>query len=286
MVILKTVEEVRAFRMRNTAGPLGFVPTMGFLHEGHASLVRRSVAENDTTVTSIFVNPKQFDEAADLEAYPRDLDGDTALLSRAGCDALFLPDVDTIYPPGFQTTVSVADVAAPLEGASRPGHFDGVATVVLKLLQIVMPARAYFGQKDAQQLAVVRRMVTDLAVPVRIIGSPTVREADGLAMSSRNARLSPAERKAATVLHRALEAARAAHDAGEGDAERLRAIMRDVLTAEPLARVDYVSAADPLTLTEIDRADGPALLSLAVRIGSVRLIDNLIVGDEDRTAAM
>ncbi len=282
MILLKTVEEMRGFRKRNANSSLGFVPTMGYLHDGHASLVRRSAAENDVTVTSIFVNPKQFDDVNDLAAYPRDFDRDAAILTKAGCDALFVPEADTVYPSGFQTTVSVANVAAPLEGAGRPGHFDGVATVVLKLFNMVMPDKAYFGRKDAQQLAVVRRMAKDLNVPVRIIGCPTVREADGLAMSSRNVRLSIDERAAATVLYRALEAARDAYDLGEREAERLRAIMLEVVSAEPLARVEYVSVANSMTMEEIDEASGESsatLLSTALRIGAVRLIDNLVVGD-------
>ena len=281
MEVLKTVEEMRGFHMRHASKLFGFVPTMGFLHDGHASLIRRSVAENDITVASIFVNPTQFNDDGDLQAYPRDLERDSEILSGAGCDALFLPAVEIIYPTGFQTTVSVADVSAPLEGAGRPGHFDGVATVVLKLLNIVAPTRAYFGTKDAQQLAVIRRMVRDLDVPVRIIGCPTVRDVDGLAMSSRNARLSAEERKAAPVLYRALDAALGAYKNGVRDAEQLRTVMLDELGTEPLATVEYVSAADPLTLTEIE-ADfhGSVLFSMAVRIGLVRLIDNVVVSKE------
>lgn len=295
MIVVRTLDELRAVRARRAeaegsaegqagagAGTtVGFVPTMGALHAGHASLVRRAVAENDLAVASIFVNPKQFDDAADLAAYPHGLERDAALLEAEGCAALFAPDVTTMYPPGFQTTVSVADVAGPLEGAGRPGHFDGVATVVLKLLNMVQPTRAYFGMKDAQQLAVVRRMVRDLDVPVRIVACPTVREPDGLALSSRNARLGPVERAAATVLFRALDAARGTYEAGERSAARLRATLHAVLASEPLADVEYASVADPTTMAEIeaDILDGrAALLSLAVRIGPVRLIDNVVVG--------
>ncbi|HXG39577.1 MAG TPA: pantoate--beta-alanine ligase [Candidatus Limnocylindrales bacterium] len=254
--------------------PLGFVPTMGWLHEGHVSLIRRARSENESVLVSIFVNPRQFTDRADYATYPRDEARDLAICGAERVDLVFVPSADEIYPPGFDTTVSVGRLARPLEGAARPGHFDGVATVVAILLDLAGAERAYFGQKDAQQLLVVRRMVADLAIPTEIVGCPTVREPDGLAVSSRNVHLSPAERAAAPVLHRALAAAKEAWAAGERSGEALRAIMRRILEAEPLAAVEYVSVADAETLDELDWVDGPALLSLAARFGTTRLIDN------------
>ncbi len=254
------------------------MPTMGCLHEGHLSLVRRARAENDHVVASLFVNPTQFGPKEDFERYPRNLAQDRQMLEETGCDLLFAPPVEEMYPPGCETSIDVGSVAVPLEGARRPGHFRGVATVVLKLLEIVTPSRAYFGRKDAQQLAVIRRMVSDLDVPVEIIGCPTVRERDGLAMSSRNKYLNAEQRRVASVLFLALTAAENRFLGGERRAEELRRTMREVLAAEPLAQVDYVSVSDPVTLQELDRIAGPALVSLAARIGPARLIDNLTVG--------
>jgi pantoate--beta-alanine ligase len=251
---------------------------MGTLHEGHLSLVRRARAENDRVGVSIFVNPIQFDRRADLDAYPRQLERDCALLEAEGVDLVWAPDEATVYPPGFQTYVTVEGVTGVLEGAARPGHFRGVTTVVAKLFNVFQPARAYFGQKDAQQAAVIRQMARDLAFNLAIVVCPIVREPDGLAMSSRNLLLKPGARPAALVLKRALDAASAAWASGERDGERLRAIMRDVIAAEPLARLDYVSAADPVTLAEIDGAARAALLSMAVFVGDVRLIDNVLLG--------
>lgn len=251
---------------------------MGWLHAGHTSLVERARAENRSVVATIFVNPRQFGEASDFEQYPRNEAGDLRILERAGVDLVWMPPVDEVYPAGFATTVSVGTVAQPLEGAARPGHFDGVATVVAILFSIVGAERAYFGLKDYQQVAVIRRMTLDLALPPEIVACPTVREADGLAFSSRNARLSAAARAAAPVLHRALLTARGAWEAGERDAGRLRAAMREVLATESLADVDYVSVADADDLRELDRVDGRALLSLAVRFEGVRLIDNELIG--------
>jgi pantoate--beta-alanine ligase len=279
MDLFPTIPAVRTWRA--TRPDVGFVPTMGFLHEGHIALVRRARDENAHVAASIFVNPSQFGPREDLGAYPRDLPRDLAMLAAAGCDMVFVPEAAEMYPPGFQTWVEVGAVGAPLEGARRPGHFRGVATVVAKLLGIVQPARAYFGQKDAQQLAVIRTMVRDLDLPVAVVGCPTVREADGLALSSRNVYLGPAERAAAPVLYRALGAARDAWRSGERSAERLRQAMRAVLDAEPLADTDYVSVADPLTVDELTTVTGGALLSMAVRIGRARLIDNLTLGDAD-----
>ena len=254
--------------------PIGLVPTMGALHEGHASLIRRARSENATVLVTIFVNPRQFNETADFEKYPRVEDADLALAGAAGADLVWIPSVDEVYPPGFQTTVRVGGLTEPLEGAARPGHFEGVTTVVAILLGLAGAERAYFGQKDAQQLLVVRRMALDLGIATQIVACPIVREADGLAMSSRNVRLAPEQRAAAPVLRRALLAARARYEAGERDGEALRDTMRDVLATEGLAEPEYVSCADPTTLGELDRVDRPALLSIAVRFGSVRLIDN------------
>jgi pantoate--beta-alanine ligase len=228
---------------------------------------------------TIFVNPRQFNEASDYTRYPRNEAQDLAICESEGVDLVFAPDVEEVYPPGFDTTVTVGAVARPLEGAARPGHFDGVATVVAILFGLVRADRAYFGQKDAQQVMVIRQMARDLAIGTEVIACPTVREPDGLALSSRNVHLSPEERAAATVLRRALLAARTAWDGGERDAEALRAGMRDVLATEPLADVEYVSVADGSTLTELDAVDGPALASLAVRFGATRLIDNEVLGD-------
>ena len=247
---------------------------MGWLHEGHRALVRRSGGENATTVVSIFVNPRQFGDPADLERYPRNEARDVAIASEEGADLVFAPSVDEVYPPGFDTSVSVGSVAEPLEGAARPGHFDGVATVVAILFNLVGAERAYFGQKDAQQLLVIRQMARDLAIATEVIAHPTVREPDGLALSSRNVHLSEAERAAAPVLRRALLGARGLWESGERSADVLREAMRRELATEPLAQPDYVSVADARTLHELDRLDGEALLSLAVAFGSTRLIDN------------
>jgi pantoate--beta-alanine ligase len=268
---------VRAWRSA-LAGDVGLVPTMGFLHEGHVSLVERARRENAHVVVSLFVNPTQFGPREDLAAYPRDLDRDRALLRDAGCDLLFAPAAAEMYPPGAATVVDVGAVAAPLEGERRPGHFRGVATVVLKLLNIAQPTRAYFGEKDAQQLAVIRALVRDLDVPVAVVGCPTVREADGLARSSRNSYLDPDDRRAAPVLYRALSAARDAWQQGERDPDVLRGLMSLTLSHEPRARVDYVSAADPSSFRELREATpGPVLLSMAVQVGRARLIDNVVL---------
>ena len=247
---------------------------MGWLHEGHRALMERARDESATTVVTIFVNPRQFNVAADFTRYPRSEERDLEICAAEGVDLVFAPGVEEVYPPGFDTVVTVGAVARPLEGAARPGHFDGVATVVAILFNLVRADRAYFGQKDAQQVMVIRRMALDLAIPTEVIACPTIREADGLALSSRNVHLSPEQRAAAPVLHRALAAACDRWIAGERSADALRAVMRTVLDAEPLADVEYVSVADGTTLAELDRVDGPALLSLAVRFGTTRLIDN------------
>lgn len=264
------------------AAPLGLVPTMGFLHEGHLSLVRRAKADRGTAAASIFVNPTQFGPNEDLATYPRDLDADLAALRDAGCDLAWTPRVEDVYPPGFATSVDVDGISEVLEGAARPGHFRGVATVVAILLNAVRPCAAYFGQKDAQQTVVLRRMIEDLALPVEMVVAPTVREADGLAMSSRNSYLDRRQRAAAVVLYQALRATRDEWDAGERDGAALRGVMRGVLAREPLADVEYVSIADPHDLTELDVVDPAvgALASLAVRIGRTRLIDNEPLGPD------
>jgi pantoate--beta-alanine ligase len=277
MIVARRVAEVRAWR-HEQRGDVGLVPTMGYLHAGHLSLVARARHENASTAASLFVNPTQFGPDEDLARYPRDFARDRDLLERAGCDLLFAPEVDEMYPPGFETSVDVGSVAHPLEGERRPGHFRGVATVVLKLFSIVRPRRAYFGQKDAQQLAVLRKMVDDLNVSVDLVACPTVREPDGLALSSRNAYLTAEERLAAPVLYRALSAARDRWLAGERNAETLRAVMKSVLDAEPLAHTDYVSVSDGATLRELSHVEGPALLSMAVFLGKARLIDNVLLG--------
>jgi len=272
--VVQTLESLRRWRA-TTHRSVGLVPTMGYLHEGHLALVRRARAENDLVAVSIFVNPRQFGPDEDLARYPRNNERDLALLRDESVDLVFLPTVDEMYPPGFTTTVDVGSLGERLEGVSRPGHFKGVATVVARLLNLTRPQRAYFGQKDAQQVIVVRRMVKDLALTVQIESVPTVREADGLALSSRNIFFSIEEREAAVALSRALFRAQESFEWGERDAHRLRQIVRDMLDLELLVRADYVSVADASTLDEVDRIDRPALLSLAAWVGQTRLIDNI-----------
>jgi pantoate--beta-alanine ligase len=250
---------------------------MGFLHEGHLSLVRLARTQCASVLVSVFVNPTQFGPAEDLGAYPRDLPRDLGLLESEGVDLVWMPDPEVMYPPGYQTWVTVEALTQRLEGAMRPGHFRGVATVVAKLFNAAQPQKAYFGQKDAQQVAVVRQMVTDLNFPLEIVVGPTVREADSLAMSSRNAYLSLEERHAATVLFRALTAAKSACALGERDAGKLRLIMSQVVNSEPLARLQYVSCSDPRNLAELEGVVEQALLSMAVYVGKTRLIDNLLI---------
>jgi len=276
--VLRTRAELRA-ALADAPRPVGLVTTMGWLHEGHRELMRTARTENATTVVTIFVNPRQFNDASDYTQYPRNEAQDLAICESEGIDLVFAPDVPEVYPEGFDTTVSIGAVAQPLEGAARPGHFDGVATVVAILFGLVGADRAYFGQKDAQQVMVIRQMARDLAIGTEVVTLPTVREPDGLAMSSRNVHLSPEERSAATVLRRALVAARDAWASGERSAEALRSVMRRVLAEEPLADAEYVSVADGRTLAELDTIDGPALASMAVRFGSTRLIDNEPLGD-------
>jgi pantoate--beta-alanine ligase len=277
--IVRTRAEARA-AMTAAARPAGVVLTMGALHEGHASLFARARNENATVAATIFVNPRQFNDASDFAAYPRDEARDLELARTAGVDVLWLPPPDAVFPAGFDTTVSVGAVAAPLEGTARPGHFDGVATVVAILLTVLGGDRTYFGQKDAQQVAVVRRMVADLGIGTEVVACPTIREPDGLALSSRNVRLTPAERAAAPVLARALSAARERWTAGETSAATLRATMRDVIDREPLAAAEYASVADAGTLRELETAAPGTLLSVAVRFGDVRLIDTVVLGGD------
>lgn len=280
MLITRSIDEMRAARRAFGLSSVGLVPTMGYLHEGHLALVGRARSETDFSVASIYVNPRQFGPTEDLARYPRALERDLALLDAAGVDAVFVPADDVMYPAGFQTRVIVNEVAQPLEGARRPGHFEGVATVVAKLFNIVQPTHVYFGQKDAQQTVVIRQMIRDLNFNLAMVICPTVREPDGLAMSSRNKYLTHDQRAAAPVLYAALSAAAAAWNDGLRDSRVLREIMQTTLDAEPLARPDYVSVADPESLVEYTDAvpaGAGALLSLAVFFGATRLIDNIIV---------
>ncbi len=277
--ILSLRTYVRGIRETRQGGKLiGFVPTMGALHEGHLSLIRKAKADCDVVIASIFVNPTQFGPKEDLAAYPRTFARDQQLCMEEGVDALFAPTVEEVYPSGFQTVVTVPEIAKTLEGEIRPGHFAGVATVVLKLLNIVLPDRLYLGQKDFQQALVVDRMMQDLNHPAELSLVPTVRAADGLALSSRNAYLSAGERRSATVLYGALQAARAVVEAGEMSAEVALEAMNQVITNEPLARPDYICIVNPATLNPVERVDEAASLAvLAVRIGTTRLIDNAIL---------
>ena len=280
MSSLAVVDRAEVFRKalddaRGRGRPVGLVPTMGALHAGHASLIRRAAAECGLTAVTIFVNPLQFGPGEDLESYPRDLDADLGLAEQAGAGVVFAPPETEMYPDGPPaTTVTVAGLSEGLEGASRPGHFTGVATVVAKLLTLAGPCRAYFGEKDFQQLAVVRRLVADLSFPVDVVGCPTVREADGLACSSRNVRLSAAERAAAPVLHQALEEAAAVIRSGGRDADRLRRLMGDRIASEPLARLDYTEVLDTATLAPLASVAGEVRLAVAAWVGATRLIDN------------
>jgi pantoate--beta-alanine ligase len=276
MLTTDSLAELREIR-RSMGGEFGLVPTMGALHFGHAALVGRARLECQHVGVSIFVNPAQFSLGEDLANYPRDLQKDLELLDSLGVDVVWTPTKDSIYPSGFQTWITVEEMSAPLEGKCRPGHFRGVATIVAKLFNAFMPDRAYFGQKDAQQVAVLKRMALDLNFPIELVICPTVREPDGLAMSSRNAYLNAKERLAATVLYRALSVAREKYDQGERDAEALRASMQMVIGSEPLASIQYISAADPETLCELQQIGKGALLSLAVQIGKARLIDNFLL---------
>ena len=277
MTIVESVSGMKALSRgwRREGKRIGLVPTMGYLHEGHLSLVRESKARADVTVVSIFVNPTQFGPNEDYKKYPRDLEKDSAFLSAAGVDCLFYPDAAEVYPPNYRTYVEVEGLQDRLCGRSRPGHFRGVATIVLKLFDIVGPDQAFFGAKDAQQVLIIRRMAADLDLDVEVVTCPIVREPDGLAMSSRNAYLTPVQRTAARVLSTSLRWADKAVGAGERDAGRLVSGLRSILEAEPLARIDYVEAIDPETLDPVAEIRGQVLVALAVFIGSTRLIDNI-----------
>jgi pantoate--beta-alanine ligase len=276
MRTVSTLADLRSARLP-FSGTVGFVPTMGYLHEGHLALIRRAREECDHVVVSIFVNPTQFGANEDLSKYPRDLERDLRLIEPY-TDLVWTPSAETMYPQGYQTWVEVEAVTRPLEGAMRPGHFRGVTTVVAKLFNAVQPHKAYFGQKDAQQVAVIRQMVRDLNFTIEIVVCPTLREPDGLAMSSRNVYLDPAQRQAATVLFRSLSAAKEIFEQGERNAEIIRDKMKEILTAEPLAQMQYVSCADYDTLEELSEIKGKTLLSLAVFMGKTRLIDNFVLG--------
>ena len=276
MQLAKTIAELRELR-RQSSGSVGFVPTMGYLHEGHLALVRQARNENSTVVVSIFVNPAQFGPSEDLASYPRDLDRDLELLDEEKTDLVFMPSDEEMYPPLFSSWVDVEKITERLEEASRPGFFRGVATVVAKLFNIVQPTKGYFGQKDAQQAIVIQRMVADLNMNLGIVVVPTVRENDGLAMSSRNVYLSSQERQAATILFKALTLAKELWQRGEKDADKIRQQMISLIQKEPLAQIDYVSIADASTLEELKIVDRPALASLAISIGQTRLIDNTIL---------
>ena len=280
MQVIETVADFRAVE-RSCPRPLGLVPTMGYLHEGHLSLVRRSRSDNATAAASIFVNPTQFAENEDLSTYPRDMEGDLEKLRREGVDLVFAPSASEIYPPGFGTSIDVGTIARGLEGEHRPGHFAGVATVVCKLLAIVRPDNVYFGQKDAQQCLVVKRLNADLNLGANVVVMPTVRGPDRLALSSRNAYLSPEDRQSALSLSRALRLAETLCAEGVRDTATIRSQMMMVLNTEPVASIDYVSISDAETLEELTTIDRPALVSLAVRVGSVRLIDNVVVKSRD-----
>jgi pantoate--beta-alanine ligase len=277
MRVIDTIAAMKEAR-RKLRGSVGFVPTMGYLHEGHLELARRARSENRYVIVSIFVNPTQFGPKEDFAKYPRDTERDLAMLKKEGVHIVFMPGVDDMYPAPFRTWVDLEKVTERLEGAVRPGHFRGVATVVAKLFNIVEPTRAYFGQKDAQQLVVVQKMVADLNMNLEVIAVPTVREPDGLAMSSRNVYLNPEDRKAAAVLYRSLTLARKLWESGERDADTIRGKMTSMIQKEPRGAIEYVSIADAGTLEELQRVDHPAVVSLAVRFGKTRLIDNITLG--------
>jgi len=276
MKVIEKIDDMRQVRHQLTE-PVGFVPTMGYFHEGHLSLVRRARAEDPSVVVSIFVNPTQFGPQEDFKSYPRDTQRDLALLEKEKADIVFMPSVAEMYPPQFNSWVEVDKLTERLEGASRPGHFRGVTTVCAKLFNIVQPTRAYFGQKDAQQAIVIKKMVADLNMNLEIVTLPTVREPDGLAMSSRNTYLNPKERQAAAVLYQTLSLAQKLWSQGEKDTGRLRQEMTALIQKQPLVNIDYVSIADAETLDELDTVSPPALASLAVRFGSTRLIDNIVL---------
>lgn len=277
MQVARSVAEMKRLR-RECAGSVGLVPTMGYLHEGHLELARRAKSENAVAVATIFVNPTQFGPKEDFKSYPRDLDRDLALLKKAGAGIVFVPEDGEMYPAGYETWVEVRGITAKLEGKSRPTHFQGVTTVCNKLFNITEPHRAYFGQKDAQQAIVIQKMVADLNMNLEIVVCPTIRESDGLAMSSRNTYLTKEERPSAAVLYKSLCLARDMYEKGERDAAKMRQAMHGLITGEPAAKIDYISIADAASLDEVDIIGGRVLVSLAVRLGKPRLIDNIFLG--------
>ncbi|OGR29213.1 MAG: pantoate--beta-alanine ligase [Desulfuromonadales bacterium GWD2_54_10] len=282
MKIITTIEEMQrsSLSLKRAGKTIAFVPTMGYLHEGHASLLREGRSRGDILVLSIFVNPIQFGQNEDLGRYPRDMERDCRLACECGVDIVFAPDAAGMYPVGFQTSITVRELSQSLCGASRPGHFDGVATVVTKLFNIVMPDVALFGCKDYQQLAVIRRMTSDLSMPVQVVGMPIVREADGLAMSSRNAYLSPVERQSALCLSRAIYKVRNLYALGMKDVVALRSAALDLICSEPAATPDYLEFRNGTTLETVEQAGTDTLMALAVKIGTTRLIDNTLLGEE------
>ena len=280
MRIIRSITEMREFRYA-LSGSVGIVPTMGCLHNGHMALVRQSMSENTITITSLFVNPTQFGPREDFDKYPRDEQSDIKRLEQSGVDAVFIPSSSEMYPDGFDSWVDVSGITHVLEGACRPGHFRGVATVCSKLFNIINPTRAYFGQKDAQQVLVIKKMVSDLNMNIEIVVVPTVREDDGLAMSSRNVYLNPSERRAASVLYKALLKAQRMYSSGERDAKAIIPAMTAIIQSEPLIRIDYVAVSDNAGLKDIEFLRSPALVSMAVFIGKTRLIDNIILSNSD-----
>jgi len=283
--ICRTINEMRDYvrQAREQSRTIGFVPTMGFFHEGHLALMREAKKICSVVVVSIFVNPTQFGPKEDFNEYPRDFERDIEMARETGVDAIFAPSVQEIYPPGFSTSVEITGVTQCLCGLSRPGHFQGVATVVAKLFNIVLPDKAFFGQKDAQQVLVIKRMVKDLDMPLEIVTVPTMREQDGLAMSSRNVYLQPKERQAALVISKALKAAEQAVAGGEKNVSVLEGIVRRQIAAEPLARLDYAEIRSLPVLGEVDYLEGPALLAIALYVGKTRLIDNIVLSPGGNT---
>jgi len=283
MNIITTITEMQALSrsLKREGKTIAFVPTMGFLHEGHASLLNEGRRRGDVLVLSIFVNPIQFGQNEDLDRYPRDLERDSRIARECGVDVIFLPSAEEMYPAGFQTSITVRDLSLPLCGESRPGHFDGVATVVAKLFNIVMPDLALFGRKDFQQLAVITRMTADLSIPVTVVGMPIIREADGLAMSSRNAYLSDQERLSALSLSRALRLVRSRYAAGETSVQALRKEAHEHISQEPSAQIDYLDFRNSTTLEPVTEAEDTTLMALAVKIGKTRLIDNTLLGERE-----
>ena len=277
MMVIETIPDMTFLRL-NLREPVSFVPTMGYLHEGHMSLVKKARAENKSVVVSIYVNPTQFGPKEDLSKYPRDLARDRAMLEKEGADVIFFPSDKEMYPAGYDTWVTVDNLTKPLEGDSRPTHFRGVTTIVTKLFNIVRPTNVYFGQKDAQQALVIKKMATDLNMNLKVVVCPTVRDPDGLAMSSRNVYLSLEQRKAAPVLYKSLLLAKDLFTIGERNAAAILEQMIALIQKEPLAKIDYISIADPDTLAELKTIKKSALVSMAVRFGNTRLIDNIILG--------